>query len=74
MVGVAVYRRLHGCLPSVASVVLFQAQDVLKLDSWARMNTPGTVGNNWRWRMKPGELTQDHINHLSWLVDTFGRF
>ena len=59
---------------SVASVVIFQAQDVLKLDSWARMNTPGTVGNNWRWRMKPGELTQDHINHLSWLVDTFGRF
>ena len=59
---------------SVASVVIFQAQDVLKLDSWARMNTPGTVGNNWRWRMKPGELNQDHINHLSWLVDTFGRF
>ena len=54
---------------SVASVVIFQAQDVLKLDSWARMNTPGTVGNNWRWRMKPGELTQDHINRLSWLVD-----
>ena len=24
--------------------------------------------------MKPGELTQDHINRLSWLVDTFGRF
>ena len=59
---------------SVASVVIFQAQDILKLDNWARMNTPGTVGNNWRWRMKPGELTQDHINHLSWLVDTFGRF
>ena len=59
---------------SVASVVIFQAQDILKLDNWARMNTPGTVGNNWRWRMKPGELNQDHINHLSWLVDTFGRF
>ena len=59
---------------SVASVVIFQAQDILKLDNWARMNTPGTVGNNWRWRMKPDELNQDHINHLSWLVDTFGRF
>ena len=23
--------------------------------------------------MKPGELTQDHINRLSWLGDTFGR-
>lgn len=28
-------------------------QDVLKLDSRARMNTPGTVGTNWGWRLKP---------------------
>ena len=27
-------------------------QDVLKLDSKSRMNTPGTVGVNWRWLMK----------------------
>ena len=59
---------------SVASVVIFQAQDVLKLDNWARMNTPGTVGSNWRWRMRPGDLNQGHADHLAWLVDTFGRF
>jgi len=59
---------------SVASVVIFQAQDVLKLDNWARMNTPGTVGSNWRWRMRSGELNQGHADHLAWLVDTFGRF
>ena len=59
---------------SVASVVIFQVQDVLKLDNWARMNTPGTVGNNWRWRMRPGELNKGHADHLAWLVDTFGRF
>lgn len=47
---------------------------VLKLDNWARMNTPGTVGSNWRWRMRPGELNQGHADHLAWLVDTFGRF
>ena len=28
-------------------------QDVLKLDSRSRMNTPGTVGTNWGWRLKP---------------------
>ena len=61
-------------LDAVASVVIFQAQDVLKLDNWARMNTPGTVGSNWRWRMRPGELNQGHADHLAWLVDTFGRF
>ena len=36
-----VFRTAYG---SVASVVIFQVQDVLKLDNDARMNTPGTVG------------------------------
>ena len=36
-----VFRAAYG---SVASVAIFQMQDVLKLDNWARMNTPGTSG------------------------------
>ena len=49
-------------------------QDVLKLDNWARMNTPGTLGENWRWRLVPGQFTDERADYLSWLVDTFGRF
>ena len=74
LVGIAGARMGFPVLDPVASVVIFQAQDVLKLDNWARMNTPGTVGSNWRWRMRPGELNQGHADHLAWLVDTFGRF
>ena len=59
---------------SVASVAIFQMQDVLKLDNWARMNTPGTLGENWRWRLVPGQFTDERADYLSWLVDTFGRF
>ena len=59
---------------SVASVAVFQMQDVLKLDNWARMNTPSTVGKNWRWRMKPGQFGEEQTGYLAWLVDTFGRF
>lgn len=59
---------------SVASVVIFQVQDLLKLGNEARMNTPGTVGDNWRWRMRPGQIGQPEKDHLSWLVDIFGRF
>lgn len=59
---------------SVASVVIFQTQDILKLDNWARMNTPGSMGTNWQWRMRPGELTDRHSDRLAWLVDIFGRF
>ena len=66
-----VFRAAYG---SVASVAVFQMQAVLKLDNWARMNTPSTVGKNWRWRMKPGQFGEEQTGYLAWLVDTFGRF
>ena len=66
-----VFRAAYG---SVASVAIFQMQDVLKLDNRARMNTPGTVGGNWRWRMRQGQFDRERIEYLAWLVDIFGRF
>lgn len=66
-----VFRAAYG---SVASVAIFQMQDVLKLDNWARMNTPSTVGTNWRWRMKRGQFGESEIGSLAKLVDIFGRF
>ncbi len=32
-------------------------QDFLGLDDRARMNTPGTIGNNWQWRLTKKDLT-----------------
>ncbi|MBQ4074284.1 MAG: 4-alpha-glucanotransferase [Clostridia bacterium] len=37
---------------STADTAIIPMQDFLRLGSEARMNTPGTVGNNWGWRMK----------------------
>lgn len=66
-----VFRAAYG---SVASVAIFQMQDVLKLDNWARMNTPSQVGGNWRWRMEKDQFGEEQAGYLSWLVDVFGRF
>ena len=43
---------------SAADLTIVQAQDLLGLGSWARMNTPGTVGNNWKWRAREGCFTE----------------
>ena len=51
-------------LSSRARLAIVQAQDVLGLGSQARMNTPSTVGVNWRWRLEPGQLTTDHAARL----------
>lgn len=42
---------LRAAYASVADVAIFQMQDLLALGSDARMNTPSTVGNNWKWRL-----------------------
>nr|WP_271716162.1 4-alpha-glucanotransferase [Anaeromicropila herbilytica] len=58
---------------SVAGVVIFQAQDILKLDNSARMNLPSTVGQNWRWRVLEGQLEKEHEEYLKRLAMIYGR-
>ena len=58
---------------SVACLVIFAVQDILKLGNWARINTPSTLGNNWKWRMNKGALTEKHINDMRYLASVFGR-
>ncbi|QNM04716.1 4-alpha-glucanotransferase [Qiania dongpingensis] len=59
---------------SVANVVIFQAQDVLKLDNSARMNFPSTLGNNWKWRLRKGQLGQRESDWLGHLVHVYNRY
>ena len=39
---------------SPANLAVMQFQDLLGLGSEARINTPSTLGNNWKWRALPG--------------------
>lgn len=42
---------------SAADRAVVQMQDLLGMDDSARMNTPSTLGGNWRWRALPGDFT-----------------
>ncbi len=44
-------------MATVAKDCIIPIQDHLGLDNTARMNQPGTVGFNWRWRLLPGQVT-----------------
>ncbi len=48
---------MRGLFQSVADLTIVQAQDILGLGSESRMNTPSTVGKNWRWRVQKGVFT-----------------
>src|SRR5581483_5763784 len=42
-----------------AALAMIPAQDVLGLGSEDRMNRPGVVEGNWRWRLEQGQLTEE---------------
>ncbi len=55
---------------SVADLTIVQAQDILDLGHDARMNTPSTTGENWKWRAKKGAFTKNlakKLKHKMWL-------
>ena len=58
---------------SVADTVLFPMQDVLGLGSEARMNIPGTLGRNWKWRMKPDDLRHQDAERLKEWTEIYER-
>jgi 4-alpha-glucanotransferase len=64
---------IRTAMMSVADTVVFPVQDVLCLGDAARMNVPGTVDDNWRWRLRPGELTSAHAAKLAELADAYDR-
>ena len=49
---------------SPANLAVMQMQDILGLGGQARINTPATVGANWRWRLLPGQCTPELAGQL----------
>lgn len=46
-------------LASQSDVAIIMMQDYLGLGSEARINTPSTLGNNWKWRMLPEKANDE---------------
>ncbi len=53
---------------SNSMLCIIPMQDLLCLDSSARMNTPGTIGNNWIWQMDKGNINKDNAKLLKKLT------
>jgi 4-alpha-glucanotransferase len=58
---------------SVANLCIFPLQDILALDSDARMNTPAEGHGNWTWRYRRDSLHPDHASRLADLMTVTDR-
>lgn len=64
---------IHAAWSSVADLAIIPLQDMLELDSSARMNTPATTGSNWDWRFTWDMITPERRNRLRDMTKIYGR-
>ncbi|MCQ2550087.1 MAG: 4-alpha-glucanotransferase [Lachnospiraceae bacterium] len=63
----------RAALSSIADICIIPIQDYMGLGGEARVNTPSTRGDNWKWRLKKGALTGKLANHMKELAVQYGR-
>ena len=67
------WKMIKAAMGSVADMCIVPMQDFLGLDNSARMNTPSTVGDNWKWRMKKDAFSDELADRIRDITKTFGR-
>lgn len=68
-----VWKFIRSALGSVSDTAIIPMQDYLALGSEARINTPSTLGINWKWRMKAGAATPELAARIKKETILFGR-
>lgn len=64
---------LRMALSSVSFLCIIPMQDILSLDTSARMNMPGTVCGNWTWRFSWQQVNPERAEQLARLVALYQR-
>ena len=60
-------------MASRSNLCVIPIQDYMGYDNTCRMNKPSTVGINWKWRLKSGELTEDLQKEIRAITRRYGR-
>ena len=60
-------------MSSVSRMCIIPMQDYFGYGNEARMNRPSTLGSNWKWRMLPGELTDELLARIEDVTALYGR-
>ncbi|NLJ70011.1 MAG: 4-alpha-glucanotransferase [Clostridiaceae bacterium] len=64
---------IRGGLASVSDLFIGQMQDFLGLAANSRMNTPGSMENNWEWRLIKSQLSSELAGKIKMYTEMFGR-
>ncbi len=66
-------RIIREAMATIADLVIIPAQDILGYSSKFRMNTPGTIENNWIWKLTKGALNSENMGKIKRMAKMFSR-
>lgn len=64
---------IEAAFSSTAATAIVPLQDLLRLDTHARMNLPGRASGNWGWRYQADQLNDELADQLRDLTELYGR-
>ena len=64
---------IRAAMASVSDTCVIPMQDYLGLGTEARTNMPSTLGTNWKWRMLPGQFTEELAERILEMTKLYGR-
>lgn len=64
---------IHVAMQSVAKLCIIPMQDYLSLGGEGRINTPSTLGDNWKWRMIEEEWTPAIVSRIRAITKLYAR-
>ncbi|MBR3772391.1 MAG: 4-alpha-glucanotransferase, partial [Clostridium sp.] len=64
---------IRATLASVADMAIIPMQDLLELDSDARLNTPSSIGINWQWRATEEQISKELAKKIYKYAELYGR-
>ena len=70
---VLVRKLLRAAMSSTADMCIIPMQDWLGLGNEARINTPSTLGDNWKWRMDRDAMSDDLAAEMLRITRLYGR-
>jgi len=68
-----VWSVMRMAMSSVSFLCVLPMQDLLMLDSKARMNKPGTVGDNWNWRFEWNQIEPSKLQKIENFITVYQR-
>lgn len=67
------WQLINLALSSIAQLSIIPIQDILGYAGRFRMNTPGRIDNNWRWKLTPERLSPEIMHKLKKLCIMYNR-